>query len=198
MKKILIFFILLFLSCSQKEVQLPKVVWNKKIEMKDFSVIYIFFNEKTQKAELNRTNLITSTNWIFHIDKRNLFAEAAQAIEVMQEKKGNPKSPHNNPNSRIYFSIAEKIKNKLNFIDFTATRFRLYNSKKMKNEIVEIRKEGFFLSNKKILLSEIIQKKYNTFLCIQKMYFQDFIEMYVELLKNGVIPSEIIFKNGSI
>lgn len=47
-----------------------------------------------------------------------------QKIVQMQEKKEKP-GPHNNPDSRNFFSVADSKDNQLKFIEFTKTRFRL-------------------------------------------------------------------------
>ncbi|WGU70554.1 hypothetical protein QIU18_14555 [Capnocytophaga canimorsus] len=71
MKQILILLLSLFLTqCTQREIQLPQVSGVLQSEMVDYSVIYIFFNEENQEAELNANSLITSTHWVFHIDRR--------------------------------------------------------------------------------------------------------------------------------
>jgi len=67
--------ILLFVlfSCGEKEtILLPKSDSTVVKEVRDYSPIYLFFKTKGKDTlvEVNRKNAISSTNWIFHIDKR--------------------------------------------------------------------------------------------------------------------------------
>ncbi|AEK23782.1 Conserved hypothetical protein [Capnocytophaga canimorsus Cc5] len=123
MKQILILLLSLFLTqCTQREIQLPQVSGVLQSEMVDYSVIYVFFNEENQEAELNANSLITSTHWVFHIDRRLTMRQAAEKIIKMQEKKEKP-GMHNNPNSRNFFSVADMENKQLRFLEFTKQRF---------------------------------------------------------------------------
>lgn len=121
-QKIVLLLSLCLVQCAQREVQLPQVSGVLQSEMIDYSAIYIFFNEQTRAAELNANGLITSTHWVFHIDKRLTLGEAAEKIIKMQEKKEKP-GMHNNPNSRNFFSVADMENKQLRFVDFTKQRF---------------------------------------------------------------------------
>ena len=74
MKKIVAIVVLLGLfSCSEKEVQLPQAEVSVLKDIVDHSPIYMFFeiqNKKDTIIDVNRKNSISSTNWVFNIDKR--------------------------------------------------------------------------------------------------------------------------------
>jgi hypothetical protein len=68
-------FIILFLSllsCKDKAVLLPQVDQSIVTTLNDHSPIYMFLKTegKDTLIDVNRKNSISSTNWIFNIDKR--------------------------------------------------------------------------------------------------------------------------------
>ena len=74
MKKIVIIITFLSLiSCSEKEVTLLQAEVSVLKDIVDHSPIYMFFeveNEKDTIIDVNRKNSISSTNWVYNIDKR--------------------------------------------------------------------------------------------------------------------------------
>lgn len=74
--------IVLFTSCQKRMVQLPQVVEVETVSLTDISPIYIFYNEKAPNdVEVNRKNLISTTHWIFHVDKRNGLEQAGRLLK---------------------------------------------------------------------------------------------------------------------
>ncbi|MDG1714155.1 hypothetical protein [Lacinutrix sp.] len=120
MKKLLIAFCLLVLCACGKEksVLLPEIQNTKITEITDVSPAYLFYDEtKPDSLELNKNNLIISTNWLVNVDKRLTLKQVIPSIIKLQEKKRN--SDHKNKNVRNYFTCnATSIKN-LGFVDFT-------------------------------------------------------------------------------
>lgn len=117
--------IVLFTSCQKRMVQLPQVVEVETVSLTDISPIYIFYNEKAPNdVEVNRKNLISTTHWIFHVDKRNGLEQAGEAIEKLQLKKQNQKA-HKNEASQNYFSVSDSIHKELAFVNFTEWPFRV-------------------------------------------------------------------------
>lgn len=116
------FFLLLFLclSCGkEKSVQLPEIDQASIHQVIDVSPAYIFYNENEKDSvELNRKNLIISTNWLVNVDKRLKLRQAIPSIQILQDKKRSAKI-HKNEASKNLFSCNDiSIKN-LGFIDFT-------------------------------------------------------------------------------
>ncbi|MDO5106371.1 hypothetical protein [Capnocytophaga sp.] len=126
MKKIILFLLLLpLLACNKRAVMLPQVSGsNLQKEITDYSTIYIFFDEQTRQAQLNRNNLITSTHWVFNVDKRLSLFEVGKQLVDLQEKKNSP-SLHKNPDSRNFFSVADMTEQQLKLLEFTKTQFAL-------------------------------------------------------------------------
>ena len=66
---VLMFF--LFSCGNEKALLLPEISHSEISEIQDVSHAYLFYDE-TQKdsVELNRKNLISTTNWLINVDKR--------------------------------------------------------------------------------------------------------------------------------
>lgn len=130
MKKIVIIVTLISLfSCTEKEVLLPQVEKTIVDKIEDHSPIYLFFkNEgKDTLIEVNRKNSISSTNWIFNIDKRlPLRLVVPEIIKLQAKKEG---SAHKNEASENYFSYSDSIHKQLAFLPFTKVKFKLEQPK---------------------------------------------------------------------
>jgi len=121
MKRIflLLFLISFFESCSNKSVQLPETDNSDITEIKDVSPAYLFYDEtKKNSIELNRKNLIISTNWLVNVDKRLTLNQAIPSIIFLQNKKRNAKM-HKNEVAKNYFTCSNPDIQNLVFIEFT-------------------------------------------------------------------------------
>lgn len=117
--------ITLFLwSCNnEKVIQLPEVQHAKITEILDVSPAYIFYNEtQPDSIELNRKNLIISTNWLFNVDKRLTLEQAIPKIKFLQDKKRNAKM-HKNEAAKNYYTCNDTSIKNLGFIDFTEVNY---------------------------------------------------------------------------
>ena len=117
--------IALFLwSCNnEKVIQLPEVQHAKITEILDVSPAYIFYNEtQPDSIELNRKNLIISTNWLFNVDKRLTLEQAIPKIKFLQDKKRNAKM-HKNEAAKNYYTCNDTSIKNLGFIDFTDVNY---------------------------------------------------------------------------
>lgn len=128
MKKnlILILFIICFSCGKDKVVLLPEIDHSEITEIKDVSLAYLFYDEtKKDSVELNRKNLIVSTNWLVNVDKRLTLKQAIPHIKFIQDKKRN--SSHKNEKAKNYFTCNDTSRKNLGFIEFTTTNY--YNEK---------------------------------------------------------------------
>ena len=135
--------VLLFFSCgNEKTLQLPEIQNADITEILDVSPAYIFYDEtKQDSVELNRKNLIISTNWLINVDKRLTLEQALPSIIKLQEKKRNA-TMHKNEKARNYYTCNDiSIKN-LGFIDFTDVEYRL-NYSEINYEDIEIDDNSF-------------------------------------------------------
>lgn len=134
---------LLFFSCeNEKVLQLPEIQNADITEVLDVSPAYIFYDEtKQDSVELNRKNLIISTNWLFNVDKRLTLEQALPSIIKLQEKKRNA-TMHKNEKARNYYTCNDTSIKNLGFIDFTDVEYRLIYTE-TKYEDIEIDDNSF-------------------------------------------------------
>ncbi len=120
MKYILLLLVaLLLLSCGkEKVVLLPEISHSEITEINDVSAAYLFYDE-TQKdsVELNRKNLISTTNWLVNVDKRLTLKQVIPHIKFLQDKKKN--AGHKNENAKNYFTCNDTSRGNLGFVEFT-------------------------------------------------------------------------------
>ena len=127
MKKIVAIVVLLGLfSCSEKEVQLPQAEVSVLKDIVDHSPIYMFFeiqNKKDTIIDVNRKNSISSTNWVYTIDKRLPLKLVIPEVMKLQEKKAN--SAHSKKDAIDVFSYSDSIGKNLAFFPFTDVKYKL-------------------------------------------------------------------------
>ncbi|QFZ54926.1 hypothetical protein FEZ18_08995 [Oceanihabitans sp. IOP_32] len=120
MKQYIVLLIsLLFFSCgSDKIIQLPEISQSEITEIFDVSPAYLFY-DVTQKdsVDLNRKNLIVTTNWLVNVDKRLSLKQAIPHIKFIQEKKRS--SSHKNEAAKNYFTCHDTSIKNLGFVEFT-------------------------------------------------------------------------------
>ena len=119
----------LFFSCGKdKIIQLPKIDQSNISDITDVSAAYLFYDETMpDSVELNRKNLISTTNWLVNVDKRLTLEQAIPKILFIQNKKRNAEI-HKNENAKNFYTCNDiSIKN-LGFIDFTDTYYRTNNA----------------------------------------------------------------------
>ncbi|TXG35108.1 hypothetical protein [Seonamhaeicola maritimus] len=119
MKKIaLLFALVLVFSCNKKVIELPEISHSNITELEDVSAAYLFYDEtKPDSLELNRKNLISTTNWLVNVDKRLTLKQAIPHIKFLQNKKAN--AGHKNENAKNYFTCHDTSRNNLGFVEFT-------------------------------------------------------------------------------
>ena len=120
--KPLYYYLLLFsliVSCGKdKLVQLPEIKHADISKINDVSAAYLFYDEsKADSVELNRKNLISTTNWLVNVDKRLTLKQIIPHIKFLQDKKGT--SSHKNEKAKNYFTCNDTSRKNLGFIEFT-------------------------------------------------------------------------------
>jgi biopolymer transport protein ExbD len=158
MKKIIAaLVVLVLLSCDgQKEIQLPIANTTIVADVKDHSPIYFFFETKGKDTivDLNRKNSISSTHWIFNVDKRFSLRLVVPEIIKMQAKKEG--SAHKNEASENYFSYMNATNKSLAFLPFTKVKFRMEKPKD--GIVVYFSKNKIWLDSNEVRLEELQQK----------------------------------------
>lgn len=158
LKKIgIIGLITLFLwSCgNEKVIQLPEIQQAKITEILDVSPAYIFYNEtQPDSVELNRKNLIISTNWLFNVDKRLTLEQAIPKIKFLQDKKRNAKM-HKNEAAKNYYTCNDTSIKNLGFIEFTDVNYVEKIISKNNSIITINRLNDITIQHKDLKLSEV-------------------------------------------
>jgi hypothetical protein len=193
---------ILMISCGDdKEVLLPVAQETIVAEVKDHSPIYFFFKleEKDTIVEVNRNNSISSTNWLFNIDKRLPLRKVILEIKKVQNKKD--KSAHKNEASKNYYTYTDTVKKNLAFLPFTKIHYKLekpdFNIKYFhldRNDLVHYN-ELVFSKNQ---LQEFINKMPNSriyFSFDKGMSFGKYIE-YKLFIKNLSITQKGVLINS--
>jgi hypothetical protein len=139
MKNILLFILACsFFSCGNKKViQLPEINHSDITELHDVSAAYLFYDEtQPDSVELNRKNLIVTTNWLVNVDKRLTLKQAIPHIEFLQEKKAI--SSHKNESAKNYFTCNDTSRKNLGFIEFTDVVYHEEHSGKYISKISQL------------------------------------------------------------
>ncbi|MBP0904326.1 hypothetical protein ACFSKN_18775 [Mariniflexile gromovii] len=220
MKNTCLIVLLFVFSCGKdKVVELPEINQSEISEIKDISAAYLFYDETLPDSlELNRKNLISTTNWLINVDKRLTLKQAIPKIKFLQEKK--QKSEHKNENAKNYFTCNDTSKKNLGFVEFTnvvyhnkdfqdyvASNSNLDFSNKMKidfyasNEIYlefplfditsVLSKENNLLNNIKLILTNELKPVEIILSFNQNLTFQNYISY-------KLMVSELDLKNVTI
>lgn len=125
MKRLFLCLTLLTLSCNkEKTVQLPEIEGAAVTAVNDISSAYLFYNETEKDSiELNRANLISTTNWVVNVDKRLTLEQAIPKIIMLQNKKREAEL-HKNENSKNYYTCNDTSIKNLGFLDFTKVIYK--------------------------------------------------------------------------
>lgn len=125
MKNLLYILIPLALfSCNKKELKVPVLAVKGIQELQDHSQIWMFFEIKDNDtiANINRKNTISTTHWIYNIDKKLPLKAIIPSISKFQYKHAN--GIHSKKGRFDYFSYADTISDKLSFIKFDGVVFK--------------------------------------------------------------------------
>lgn len=200
---ILIFILILLFSCGkEKTIQLPEINETDITEIHDVSPAYIFYDEtQPDSVELNRKNLIITTNWLVNVDKRLTLEQAIPKIKFLQDKKRNSKI-HRNEAARNYFTCHYKKINNLGFLDFTNIYYHeepledYLTSQNIKDcYIIDLKNDSIFLNKEPISIKQLkdfnfIEEK--LFLKFDKtMSFQKYISYKEQLFDSSLLQINI-------
>lgn len=195
MKKILVLILAFALfSCNEKEVFLPEVDTTIVEKVENLSPVYIFFEIKGKDtvAELNRKNTISSTNFIFNIDKRlPLKLVLPEVVKAVAKKDA---SAHKDSTSQNYYSYSNIKKKQLAFVPFTKMNYKLEKPKSGVN---------IYFSDGKIIIDTVEFKKekfenYIENLSVEDLYKCNFCfdknDSYENYIKNLVFIKSLEIK----
>ncbi|SHF29520.1 hypothetical protein SAMN05444377_10670 [Flavobacterium fontis] len=115
--------LVLLTACANKEVLLPEAEVTVVEKVDNWSPVYLFFAQKGKDtvADLNRKNTITSTNYIFNIDKRLPMRLVIPEVNLVLQKK--EASPHKSEVAQNYFSYSDTKARRLAFLNVQRIKF---------------------------------------------------------------------------
>ena len=125
MKKILLLLLsITILSCSKKEIKVPVLAYEGIQELHNHSQVWMFFEIKNNDtiAVLNRKNTISTTHWIYNIDKKLPLKAIIPLIKKLTYKHAN--GVHSKEGMYNYFSYSDTISKKLSFIKFDDIEYK--------------------------------------------------------------------------
>lgn len=126
MKKLLLVFLpFLMLGCAKKEVKIPTLSEKGVQEIQNHSQVWLFFEVKNNDtiAIVNRKNTISTTHWIYNIDKRLPLKAIMPSIIMLQDRHAN--SMHSEKGMLDYFSYSDTISKRLSFLEFDGVTFKI-------------------------------------------------------------------------
>ena len=191
---IILLFLIVFSCGNEKILQLPEINQTEITEILDVSAAYLFYDEtKPDSIELNRKNLISTTNWLVNVDRRLTLDQAIPSIVFLQNKKRDAQI-HKNEAARNYFTCHYKKINDLGFIDFTNVYYHLEDLEdylKTQNiksfKVLNLNSDNITFNNRVVTvkeLSEIDSTKTKVFLSFDNhISFQKYIGYKEQLIK---------------
>lgn len=122
------FFVLIVLvlcSCgNERTILLPEIENASITEIHDVSHAYLFYDDTQEDhVDLNRKNLISTTNWLINVDKRLTLEQAIPKLTFLQNKKRNAKM-HKNEAAKNFFTCNDTSIQNLGFIEFTDVKYQ--------------------------------------------------------------------------
>lgn len=111
-------------GCAKKEVKLPLLGFQGIQEIHNHSQIWFFFDIQNQDttAVINRNNTISTTHWIYNIDRRLPLKIIIPSIVSLKEKHAN--GVHSKKGMLNYFSYSDTLSKTLSFLEFDTIKYK--------------------------------------------------------------------------
>ena len=109
---------ILFISCIREEVKLPQIAMEGETEIQNHSEVWMFYkeNETGSPLKLNKNNIISTTHWLYNIDKRLPLKYIIPELQQLRYKHGN--SMHSEEGMLNYLSFSNTQTKQLTYISF--------------------------------------------------------------------------------
>lgn len=113
----------LMIGCAKKELKIPTLAEKGIQEIQNHSQVWLFFEVKNNDtvAVVNRKNTISTTHWIYNIDKRLPLKAIIPSIIKLRDKHAN--SMHSEKGMFDYFSYSDTISKKISLLKFDGVTF---------------------------------------------------------------------------
>jgi len=182
-------------GCSPKKLKLPLAHAKVSTAVLNNSNIWIFYSVKNNdtSAILNRNNSISSTNWLYNIDRRLQLKHIYKPLKKILIKRQKV-SPHHVEGMKDYFSFADTIDKHNKFLEFklkdiqyklptkkdsTVVAFKFYKSYfKFANHLFLYSQFDSVLDSKQTLKTLRFQFYYK-----DNLTYNDYIKIKIKLYK---------------
>jgi hypothetical protein len=138
MRKLLFLGIALsVLSCKNNELKLPLLAEPGVYDIQNHSQVWFFPEVKDGDtiARINRNNTISSTHWIYNIDRNlNLNQVIPHLIDLQEKHHG---SMHSQAGMMDYLSYADTLNNRISLLPIDRLEYRQVNMTEILWEIME-------------------------------------------------------------
>lgn len=193
--KILLLLVILMSSCAKKPLKLPKSHTKAETEVFNNSNIWIFFTLKDQDtiATLNRNNSISTTNWLYNIDRRLQLKQLYEPFKKVLAKR-QKKSPHHVEGMKDFFSFADTLDKRNKFLEFKLKDIQY--KKPILNDTSRVIFQ-FYKTQFKLNDTSFNYAKFDSIINSKKATFKDNIQFYYKdnLSYDAYLKIKIILNN---
>lgn len=124
------------ISCHNKSLQLPQVPVAGESEKMNHSQIWVFYENESAKADLNKNNTISSTDWIINIDKRLVLSEVIPVFQMIKKKRAK-KSIHSVEGMQNFLTYSDTGNKKIALFSIDSIQYMMQSQA----EIAKIEQE---------------------------------------------------------
>jgi hypothetical protein len=157
----------------------------------------LFFktNEEDTLVDVNRKNAISSTNWLFNVDKRLPLRKVILEVKKLQVKKAT--SMHKSEAAENYFTYTNSTTKSMAFLPFTTIKYKVevpdFNVFQIyfdRNDLTRIGDEAFSKNDLQKFIDKLSkgQQRRIVFAFDKKMSFEQYIQDKI-FIKNLNIPA---------
>lgn len=175
---------------------LPRVDHALIHTVEDYSSVYVFFDPQEKGYHINKNNLITSTNWVFHIDNRLNLSQFAEVVSLMQERRSQP-NLHARADSRIYVSVTDTSLSSLGFVDITSLRYRELQDLRQQSTVEVLSLQEMNYQGERMTFEGFVSDFYTQgmlWVFPRDFTLDNFLNWYEKMLQRGIIVKEFCVK----
>ena len=166
-KLLIIALLIIVSSCEKKSVQVPVLsVSGIQDTIYDNTQIWMFLKiqDGDTIVELNRNNSISSTNWIFNIDKELSLHQVVPHLKKLIEKREKPAMHPKDEDDTNYFSYVDSDSKNLSMVQFdvinyitdkTIDKNKLGNDSLNKQLFIEFQKNKLFINDSVVAIDQL-------------------------------------------
>ena len=167
LKLLIITFLIIITSCNKKSVKLPVLkISGIQDTIYDNTQVWMFYELENGDTivELNRNNTISSTNWIFNIDKRLPLHQVIPHLKKLIEKREKPAMHPKDIEDTNFFSYVDSDSNTLSMVQFdvinyitdkTIVKTNLVNDSLTKHIFIDYQKNTLIVNDSMIVINQL-------------------------------------------